>query len=106
MGLPAHNSLSPCIYCHANLENLFEFSHFTSLDCGFREAEYIDYDTACRKCEIWVHVTKPLYSEIIKVLFADDRDSGSKGRSLKFSLRCGTLLAGDRLEPCENLPDV
>ena len=64
-----------------------------------------DFERAFLRCERRVVLTPELHREILQILFYDRRRGGANGRALARDLPDAGLLAGDRLEPCDSLPD-
>ena len=66
-----------------------------------------DYEEACDKCEIIVLVPNVMIkATLVGMRFSDQRQRGSRGRSLRADLVELGLKAGDRLEPSPYLRDV
>ena len=66
-----------------------------------------DYRAACERCEQWrVIETQGVYLKLRAVLFYDKRATGARGLCLKEDLPDLRLLKGDRVEPCEDVPDI
>jgi hypothetical protein len=102
------NNNFPCMYCHCNKENQFDFAGANFLgDSTWGEVGADTYDAACRACEVSVRIdSKDQHRQLRALLFFDRRKKGSCGRALKRGYPLLGLEAGDRLEPSPELPDV
>ena len=60
----------------------------------------------CRKHEITISVGRDLFVNILRALYYDRRKQGSRGRALRWDIAGTRLLADDRLEPSDHVPDV
>ena len=66
-----------------------------------------DYNEACHSAEVLFTVAEiSVLRSIRSSLFYDRRERGSHGRALRFDVRGTCLVAGDRLEPSPQFPDV
>lgn len=67
-----------------------------------------DYEEAALACEVWVVMPAEGHARIKRLLRYDKRttSASSNGRALTRDVPELGLRAGDRLEPCESLPDV
>ena len=106
-GFPTWKSiLRPCFLCAADHESLHPVSGVSPMWLPFHTNTGTDYEEACDRCEIWITVTAENHSSIRARLKYDKRIQGSKGRALVEALPALGLRAGDRLEPCPQLPDI
>ena len=110
MGFPNWASgLRPCFCCAASGEELYDTRGISVLGMGYHVNTSGDYTAACARCEIWVDMTEEVRAAIIPLLAYDRRSNGSRGRALNAvtePLRAMGSRPGDRLEPCDELPDV
>ena len=108
-GLPAHNDgLRPCVSCNADPDNMTNTSGMSHAGLPWRENRDEDYYDACDRCEFVVNLSAGEHAAITSLLAYDKRDSGARGRTLLQDIVVGgtQLLRGDRLEPCQAVPDI
>lgn len=106
-GFPGWNdALRPCFLCCAPPSKLFQTSGFSPVSLPWRQNEAGDYEAACRRCEIKVTVTANWHQRLVRLVEYDKRTDGSRGLALKAPVPELGLRAGDRVEPCAELPDV
>ena len=98
----------PCVMCDATLALAYMLLGLSVLELPWARRLIDWYDAACQACEIWVVLTDEAYRKVRASLFYDNRPKGSRGRALALDLpEVGPgLRAGDRLEPCSEVPDV
>eukprot|EP00969_Alexandrium_andersonii_P290052 12820137-Alexandrium_andersonii.AAC.1 len=93
--------------CDADKESLFSVQSFSHQAFGYRLTTPEDYIEACEACEKWATFEdRAQVQTVAAALFWDKRKQGSKGRALSRNIPEFGLERGDRLEPCDTLPDV
>lgn len=100
------STMRPCLYCSASSESLSNFSGLSPLTFPHRENSDADFDTAARRCEIWVSVSAELHEVLKRELRFDKRKQGNRGLTLLNDIAGTPLRSGDRLEPNDGLADV
>ena len=106
-GFPAWSSTSrPCPFCVVPGGSLYDIRGLTPVQFPYHLNDHRDWELACTRCEIKVVVTADVHKLLVPLLQYDKRPHGSRGLALRQSLPVVGLLAGDRLEPSESLPDV
>ena len=101
------SSLRPCFCCNVYPEIMHtRIADISPVSLPHRLNLEEDFDAACKRCEIHITVTVYIQLEITPLLHYDKRQMGNLGRCLLKDCPHLGLLAGDRLEPCKNLPDV
>ena len=98
--------LAPCWCCLTTVEHMYDIESINIFESPWTDATHDDWEVACQRCEQWVQLTPNHHAAIKPLLMFDRRKNGSKGRALTRDYEPLGLLAGDRLEPCENLKDV
>jgi hypothetical protein len=110
MGFPTWmDNFRPCFDCNADKANMYQATGVTMAQLEWIINEDDDYFDACDRCEIIIPILIPRdLKSIEQFLRYDKRDRGSCGRALTQDLVVNTvqLLANDRLEPSDTLPDV
>ena len=107
LGFPGWNdSLRPCYGCNCSIESMHRIDSLSLIDSPWRANEDDDYFASCAACELVVSVTREQQAELLRLLHYDRRQAGSRGRALTAAMPALGLLAGDRLEPSEELFDV
>ena len=104
----------PCFLCHARggdcrpEDSVQHLGGISVLNLPWRLKDGADYDAACRRCEVVVHITSPrVLTSIIAALPMDRRTGkGKGGRRLDRSFPDLGLTAGMRLEPSDGVIDV
>lgn len=106
-GLPSSSTaLHPCPLCAATTATLVQLPYFASGCSGHPPKTFEDYDAACRRCEEWRTLTWPQFAAVRAALFYDTTKDGGRGRCLRWDVPLARLVAGDRIEPFPELPDV
>lgn len=107
LGFPTwRHSEYPCIWCRCDRDTLYHFD-LESTELPFGSTDQAEYEDACARCERLVALrTAKQQQDLAAALFWDKRTLGSRGRTLKCALPELNLLAGDRLEPSAECPDV
>lgn len=95
-----------CIFCDATRDNRFNLSGFGPRMSPWRELTQADVEEACRRCEVWVSLSKEQHLEVLGALDYDKRKSGGAGRCLLIDIPELQLEKGDRLEPHPGMPEV
>jgi len=106
-GFTMWGSLRPCMFCCAGPDNMYSFAECNFGRLPWASNVFSDYLLACDSAEVNVVIATPeQLNELRSALWYDKRSSGSHGRSVKRDVPSLGLVAGDRLEPSTNLPDV
>ena len=101
------NLIAPCFCCWATKANYLQDEAFGAHTDVWPDFTWDDYVQACVDSERKVLVsTTTLLKRIVGALFYDRREKGSHGRALRWDITGTSLLAGDRLEPSQELTDV
>eukprot|EP00974_Lingulodinium_polyedra_P072961 7061805-Lingulodinium_polyedra.AAC.1 len=102
------SNLRPCLFCCCPPGGLYSCVGLSPLSFPSRLNTHDDYEDACAQCEIAVRVDARRRDVIVAALLYDKRETpgAAKGRALRRDLPGLGLLAGDRLEPNDALPDV
>ena len=104
---PWNDILRPCLLCNSSGRDLYIHGLLSPTSFPHRLNTSEDYERACRQCEIAVTLDEQLHRVVLSALEYDKRDNGNHGRALKYNLpQIPTLRKGDRLEPCETVPDI
>ena len=105
LGFPSWNSaIRPCFGCNCTLDDMFNLLGVGPFNCPHRINDDDDYFAACSRCEIEINIpSAAVHGDICRLLYYDKRDT-SRGLSMRGE--CGRLLAGDRVDPSPDLPDV
>jgi len=108
LGLPTwSSSLHPCKDCHVDHDGLCIVDQSYADHFPFALTTQQDYQDACRLCEQRVQIPdKAAHVRIKACLFFDKRKHGGAGRCLRLDMPEFGLLAGDRLEPSTDNPDI
>jgi len=97
----------PCLWCHTDRQSLYNLEGLCVAGEPAAATTALDYESACRRCEIKVRIGSQEEHFAIKTnLVFDKRKGGSRGRALLADLPAFQLLAGDRLEPSTFLADI
>ena len=105
LGFPGHGTkLAPCALCRCTMDNWAERSGVSPLGNPWGDHDLATYDAACKACEREVVLNPRQYSDI-RQLLAYDADT-ARGRSLTAAYPELGLRKGDRLEPCETVPNL
>lgn len=96
----------PCPFCKTTKESMLEARGYSLLGAPAGDIEDDDYFQACRSCEIVVALSAEHHAALKPILFYDRRQHGNRGRCLTRDYAPLGLRTGDRLEPCEALPDI
>jgi hypothetical protein len=99
---------TPCMFCEATRDDMFDFRRFSALDSGWPEISCEAYEQHCRAAEVWAIIdNEAQLKAIVAALHFDKRkQGGSAGRALTISFPALGLEAGDRLEPSQTLQDI
>jgi hypothetical protein len=96
----------PCMFCHAEKTNWHDMRGVSLLMQPWPSTSPEQYEEACGLCE-HVRVINSHEHRLIRVsLVANKNKDGPRGRALIRDLPALGLLAGDRLEPSKEVPDV
>ena len=110
LGLPAHNdSVRPCFCCNAYGSSMYEMDGMSLEAIQWDINDDDMYFNACDRCEQIVQINNAAErNEVDGYLRYDKRTNGHKGRCLTrdLSINGVELKADDRLEPCDQLPDI
>ena len=108
MAIPTWQSLTnPCFACWATKDELYSVGDLSALQSPQERKDANHYDAACANCERQVLVGDVhTHALIVSRLIYDKRDAGNQGRVLSAPLPQLGLVAGDRLEPSDVVPDV
>lgn len=110
LGFPTWASrAAPCLFCNACWSNMYGFRGVSLITSPWTTHSEADYDAECRACEVRITVaTEDDRRRILNDggLFYDNRRSGAHGRALRRNIPALGLLAGDRLDPSDDLEDV
>ena len=108
VGFPSWaDGLRPCFCCNASGTDMYLAAGHTEDSLRWLENQEGEYEEACRRCMISVHIpNEAVRDQISEKLRYDKRASGSRGRALTSSLPALGLEAGDRLEPGDSLEDI
>ena len=99
--------LHPCFICNCSRDELGDVGDVSVVTPPRPEKTHEDYNAACVACEHWVMITSAeQHAILVGTLFFDRRSQGSRGYALQRPIPELGLLAGDRLEPNENLWDI
>ena len=85
---------------------MYEDDHMDAGHYPFQLTTMDDYEAACARCEIVLHLTQNYHAQIMAAGFKYDKTDASRGRALLVGVPRFGLLRGDRLEPSPELPDV
>ena len=107
-GFPSFHTIQhPCALCFCTKDDWGHIAGLSPLSLPWQEKTMVDYSNACDRCEHWIVVkSMQLLIKIRAALFYDKSKKGSRGRSLRLAVPEVNLLAGDRLEPSPQMPDV
>jgi hypothetical protein len=109
-GLSGHgDGIRPCFKCNCTRENMHNTETASSAGLPWQENQPGDYDNACARCELVITLSYADYVTLSGVLTDfDRRRDGALGRALSRDIFMGgvQLRKGDRLEPCEAVPDT
>ena len=106
-GFPNWQSvMRPCFLCASPPDQLYDLVGSSPGHLPFRVNEDVDYDTACRRCEIRTTISREQHGRLKGILRFDKRDQGSKGLALTRPFPELGLHIGDRVEPTATLEDV
>ena len=107
MGFPvwSHNT-HPCLFCTASRAQLYEFSGATPLHMPSPLKTHADYVAECERVEHERSLTREQYDLVTARLQFDKRRAGHRGLALMSDIPSLGLVAGDRIDPCPQLPDV
>ena len=110
MGLASwKTTLAPCPWCKATTrpESLFCTDGYKPNSFPHDRRDHLDYERACRHCEILVTVADDETHYNIKgALFYGRRKSGARGRALRHEIPSLSFCNGDRLAPFSGLRDI
>ena len=100
------DALRPCFECVGHGPDLFVVE-----GCAFENLRWVvnaprDYFAACERCEIVVDLDENLKRLVLNELRWCKRRDGGRGRTLQNAIPELSLIADDRLEPSDSLPDV
>ena len=105
-GLPSTAShMHPCPFCAATSADWSSLLPFSCLG-NTRSMSWDLYNEACERCEVLVEVTELNFARLRASLRKDRRLTGNRGWALTRSFPDLELEAGDRLEPCPEMPLV
>ena len=109
-GYPSWKTIEhPCPLCFCTHRDWDAIAGLSPLSLPWQSKTFAHYQAACAQCERWVIVpTIALLYRLRAALHYDKRKAvnAGRGRVLKVDLPELQLLAGDRLEPHEKMPDV
>ena len=108
LGLPNWSSVThPCFCCWALRDELYTIGRLSLVESPYERKTAEQYNDACSNCErlVWVDCAET-HAAILQLLRYDKRRKGSRGRALQGNLPNLGLMAGDRLEPSDVLPDI
>jgi hypothetical protein len=103
---PWQSTMRPCLFCTSPKSGLFVVNGLSPISAPFHENTDADYEISSALCEVKVELTRELHNHILPFLQYDKRSVGSKGRAVSRDIAGTPILAGDRLEPSDVLPDV
>lgn len=107
IGLAAWNTrAAPCPFCRCTTDDMYAIGGLSLEGGPWSRAGAEEYEQACRACEKRVVLTKVHHKALRPLLKFDRRQQGCRGRGLIQDYSPLGLCAGDRLEPCAELPDV
>ena len=106
-GLPTwQDKRSPCIYCLANKDQLYDYADWTPGRPPHGVATVRSYEEACNNCEHTVTADLNVWSTIKNTLAYKQAAAGPRGRALVRHVASAGLLKHDRLEPSGLLAEV
>ena len=110
LGFPttAHN-VNPCFLCRCTKADFVRLEGWDSLTIPWPSKSFADYSDACTRCELWRDITDASVHLQLRGLLAYDNRRGTRaarGLALTEDFPRLMLLKGDRLEPCDTLPDI
>lgn len=106
-GFAAWNSARfPCLLCDCDSASMYNIESWSLASTPFGVHTKADYEAECQRCEIKRVVSKQDWVALAPKLRFDKRKTGLKGRGLLEDFPSLRLLAGDRLEPSEAVPDI
>ena len=97
---------SPCMLCDTTLALAYQLIGISVLTLPWTRRLLAWYDAACNDCEIRVDLSDTAYAKVRNSLFYDKRKAGARGRALAVDIPELGLKVGDRLEPCDAVPDI
>lgn len=101
------SGLRPCFCCSAAEDDaLFSPAGVSLAGAPWRTTTDEDFDRAAASCEQSVLVDSAAHTALKALLKYDQRSGGSCGLSLRSDYEPLGLIAGDRVEPTEDMPDV
>lgn len=107
LSFPKFSSLYyPCPLCRVPRETLVQMFGFTQTSFPWTRKTYSDIEAACTTCEIIVNINQNLFGILRPRLCYDRSGSNAKGRLVMTDIPGTLLLAGDRLVPSVELPDI
>ena len=108
LGFPSCSSdATPCFLCDCRHEQLVNLVGWESSSFPHRRRTFPDYEAACARCEMWKTITRRQHTDLRAIVVHDKRKGrGHKGLCLQRDYPDLALLAGDRVEPNETLPDI
>ena len=96
----------PCFCCAVPRANLYDATGASVFSSPHLLNDDVGCHGACERCELLVRVTQDHHRRLSLLLRYDKRQKGARGLSLAAPFHELELRAGDRLEPCSDLPDV
>ena len=107
LGFPTwQSSYRPCFCCAVPRASLYDATGASVFSCPHPLNDDVNYHRACERCELLVRATQDQHRRLCRLLRYDNRQKGARGSSLVAPFPELKLKAGDRLEPCSDLPDV
>lgn len=109
LGFPSHASgFRPCFCCNASGDALYDPVGVSLISTPWHNNLEQDYEEAAPACEVCAVMSAEAHATIKRLLRYDKRtnSASSFGRALTRGVAELGLRTGDRLEPCESLPDV
>ena len=107
LGIPTwQSSYRPRFCCAVSRASLYNATGATVFSFPHPLNDDVDYHRACERCELLVRVTQDQHRRLCLLLRYDKRQKGARNLSLVAPFPELKFKAGDRLEPCSDLPDL
>lgn len=106
-GFPPHNDgIRPCFLCAVPPDRMCCPRSYNLSGGPWHTNTAADYEAAAARCEQPRLLSASSYAKVKALLQFDSRPTGSHGLALIVDVPEANLLAGDRVEPTPEMPDV